>query len=218
MKEVEFLPLKLNLLTTLMSLCGYYKTVSGCTFRILCVSFQRESVSALYHLVFTYWTTIFITIHNFEKKVNTQGRRLLLFIANSFWPRGLQHAKLTCPSLSPWVCSNPCPSSQWCHPTISSSVAPFSSCLQSFPALGYFPMSQFFASGGQSIEASASATVIPMNVRVWFPLGLTGLISLLFKGLSRVFYSTTVWKHQFFGAQPSLWLNSHICTWLLEKP
>ena len=104
-----------------------------------------------------------------------------------------------------------------CHPTISSSIAPFSSCPQSFPAPWCFPMSQLPASGGQSIRASAS--VPPMNIDfIWFPLGLIGLISLLSKGLSRVFSSTTVQKYQFFGTQPSLWSNSHIHTWLLEKP
>ena len=100
---------------------------------------------------------------------------------------------------------------------ISSPVAPFSSCIQFFLASGYFPMSWLFASGGQSIGASASALVFPMNIQGWFPLGLSGLISLQSKGLSRVFSSTIIWKHQFFGAQPSLWSNSHICTWLLEK-
>ena len=103
------------------------------------------------------------------------------------------------------------------HPTISSSVIPFSSCLQSFPASGSFPMSQFFASGGQSIGALASASVLPMNIQDWFPLGLTGWISLLSKGLSRVFSNTTIQKHQFFGTQLSLWSNSHIHTWLLGK-
>ena len=115
------------------------------------------------------------------------------------------------------VCSNSCPLNQWCHPAISSSVAPISSCLQSFPASGSFPMSQLFTSGGQSIVAPASASVLPMNIQSWFPLGLIGLISLLSKWLSRVFSSTTTWNHQFFGAQPSLWSNFHIYTWLLEK-
>ena len=115
------------------------------------------------------------------------------------WPHGLQHARLPCPSPDPRVYSNSCPLSQWCHPTISSSVIPFSSCLQSFPASGSFPVSQkawFFASGGQSIGASASASVLPMNIQDWFPLGLTGLISLQSKGPSRVFSNTTVQKHQ----------------------
>ena len=114
-------------------------------------------------------------------------------------PHGLQHARLPCPSLSPKVCSNSCPLSQWCHPTNSSSVSPFSSCPQSFPVSGSFPMSQFFASGGQSIGASASASVLPMSIQDWFALGLTGLI-LLSKGLSRVFSGNTIQKHQFFGA------------------
>ena len=114
--------------------------------------------------------------------------------------------------------SHSCPLSWWWHPKILSSVAPFSSCPQSFPASRSFPMSWFFASGSQSIGASASASVLPMNIQNWFPLGLTGLISLQSKGLSSVFSSTTVQKHQFFGVQPSLWPNSHIHTWLLEKP
>ena len=104
----------------------------------------------------------------------------------------------------------------WCHPIISSSVVPFS-CLLSFPASGSFPVNQFFPSGGQSIRVSASAPVFPMNIQDWFPLGLSDLISLLSKGLSRVFSNTAVQKHQFFGAQLSLWSNSHIHTWLLEK-
>ena len=138
-------------------------------------------------------------------------------MSNSLQPHELQHARLPCPSLSPVACSNSCPLSWWCHLTISSSVAPFSSCPQSFPASGSFPISQLFTSGGQSIWASASASVLPMNFQGWFPLGWTALISLLSKGLSRVFSSTAVWKHQFFGAKPSLWSDSHICTWLLGK-
>ena len=106
----------------------------------------------------------------------------------------------------------------WCHQTISSSVIPFSSCLWSFPESGCFPMSQFFTSGDQGIGVSASASVFPMNILGWFPLRLTGLVSFQSRGLSRVFSSTTVGKHQFFRAQPSLWSNSHIFTWLLEKP
>ena len=109
-------------------------------------------------------------------------------------------------------------SSRWCHPTISSSVVPLSSCLQSFPASGPFPVSWLFASCSQSIGASVSASVLPMNIQGRFPLGLTGLISLLSKGFSRVFNSTTIWSYQFFGGGPSLLSNSHICTWLLEKP
>ena len=110
-----------------------------------------------------------------------------------------------------------CPLSRWCHPTISSSVIPFSSCLQSSPASGSFLESQLFTPGGQSIAALASASVLPMSIQHWFPLGLTGLISLLSKGLSKVFSSSTIWKHQFFGTQPSLWSNSHIHTQLLEN-
>ena len=116
----------------------------------------------------------------------------------------------------PRICSNSCPLSQWCHPSISSSVVHFSSCFQSFPASGSFPVSQLFTSRGQSIGASAS--VLPVNIKGWFLSGLTGSISLQSKGLSRVFSNTTVQKHQFFSAQPSLWSSSYIRTWLLEKP
>ena len=133
-------------------------------------------------------------------------------------PHGLQRARLRCPSSSPRACSNPYSLSQWCHPTISTSVVPFASYLQSFPASGSSPMSQFFASGGHSIRVSAPASVLPMSIRGWFPLWLTGLISLQSKRLSRVFSNTTAQKHQFFGVQASLWSNSHICIWLLEKP
>ena len=139
-------------------------------------------------------------------------------MSGSLQPHGLQHARLPCPSQTPRVYSNACPSTWWCHPTISSSVIPFSSHLQSFPASGSFQISQFFASDGWIIGVSASASVLPMDIQDWFPLELTGWIFLLSKGLSRIFPSTTVQKHQFIGAQPSLWSSSHIHTWLLEKP
>ena len=124
--------------------------------------------------------------------------------SDSLQPHGMQHSRPPCPSPTPGVYSDSCPSSQWCHPTISSSVIPFSSCLQSFPASGSFPMGQLFAPGGQSIGISASASVLPMNIQDWFPLGWTGWISLQSKGLSRVFSNTKVQKHQFFGVQLSL--------------
>ena len=123
---------------------------------------------------------------------------------------GLLHTRLLCPPLSPGVCLHSCPIESVMLYLI---CCPFSFCLQSFPASGSFPMGQLFISGGQSIGDS----VLPMNIQGWFLLGLTGLISLLSKGLSRVFSSTTIWKHQFFSTQLSLWTNSHICTWLLEK-
>ena len=131
---------------------------------------------------------------------------LLLFnlsvMSNCLWPQGLQHTRLPCPSLSPRVCSDSCPLSRWCHPAISSSVVPFSSCPQSLPVSESFLMNQIFTSGGQSIGASASG--LPLNIQGWFHLGSTGFISLLSKGLSRVFSNTTASKHQFFSAQPSL--------------
>ena len=120
-------------------------------------------------------------------------------VSDSLWAHGLQRTRLPCPSPMPGAFSNSCPLSRWCHPTISSSVVPFSPCLQSFPASRSFPMSQLFASGGQSIAVSASVSVLPVNIQDWFPLGLTGLISLRSKGCSRVFSNTTVQKHQFFG-------------------
>ena len=122
----------------------------------------------------------------------------------SLRPHGLQHARLPCPSPTPGAYSNSCPTSRWCPPTISSSVIPFSSHLQSFPASGSFQMNQFFTTGSQSIGVSASTSVLLMNIRDWFPLGLTGLIFLQTKGLSRIFSNTTVQKHQFFSTQLSL--------------
>ena len=154
------------------------------------------------------WFTILISGVHFSLSV----------VSSSLRPHGLRHTRPPCPSPTPEVYSNSCPLSRWCHPTMSSSVVPSSSHLQSFPASGSFQMSQFFASGSQNIGISASAPVLPMNIEDWFPLGLAGLISLLSKGLTRVFSSTTVWKHEFFSIQPSLRSSSHICTWLLEKP
>ena len=127
-----------------------------------------------------------------------------LVMSDSLWPHGLQHARLPSPSPTPRACSNSCPLSWWCHPTISFSAIPFSSCLQSFPAPGPFPISHLFTSGGQSIGVSSSASVLPVKIQDWFPLGLTSLMSLLSKGLSRVFSNTTVQKHQYFSAQLSL--------------
>ena len=174
-------------------------------------------------LLFTYWPLIYL-----EFNFTICGIRSVQFscsvVSNSLQPRRLKHARLPCPSPTPGACSNSCPLSRWCHPTISSFVVPFSSFLQSFPASGSFPTSQLFASGGQSIGVSASASVLPMNIQDWFPLGWTGWISLQSKELSRVFSNITVQKHQFFGTQLSLQSNSHIHTrknhktGKLEKP
>ena len=136
-------------------------------------------------------------------------------MSDSLWPHGSQHARPPCPSPTPRVYSNSCPLSQWCHPAISSSVVPFSSCPQSLPASG--SMSQLFAWGGQSIGDSALASVLPMNTQDWIPLGWTGWISLQSKGLSRVFSNITVQKHQFFCTQLSSQSNSHIHTWLWKN-
>ena len=125
-------------------------------------------------------------------------------VSNILRPHRLQHARLPCPSPTPRAYTKSCPSHQWCHPTISSSVVPFSSCLQSFPVSGYFPMDWFFASHGQSTGVSASASALPMNIQDWFPLRLTGCISLQSKGLSSVFSKTTIQKHPFFSTQLSL--------------
>ena len=135
-------------------------------------------------------------------------------VSDSLWRHEPQHARPPCPSPTPRVYPNSCPLSRWCHPTILSSVVPFSSCLQSFPASGSFLMSQLFSSGGQSI--GASALVLPMNIQGWFPLGLVWFPCC--PRDSEEFSNTTVRKHQFFAAEPSLWSSSHICTWLLQKP
>ena len=169
---------------------------------------ERDSLGS--HLTLEEHMSIFNSIH-FSHSV----------VPDSLWPHGLQHARLPCPFLSPgvWVSiSDSCPLSWWCYLTISSSAVPFSFCLQSILASGYFPVSWVFKSRSQSIGASALASVLPMNIQDWFPLGWTGWTSLQSKGLSRVFSNTTVQKHQFFGTPLSIWSNTHICTWLLEKP
>ena len=139
-------------------------------------------------------------------------------VSDSLWPHESQHARPPCPSPTPRVHSNSCPSSQWCHTAISSSVIPFSSCPQSLSASESFPMSQLFAWGGQSTGVSALASCLPKNTQGWTPSEWTGWISLQSKGLSRVFSNTTVQKHQFFSTQPSSQSNSHIHTWPQEKP
>ena len=139
-------------------------------------------------------------------------------MSNSLWPHEPQHARPCCPSPTPRAYSNSHPLNRWCHPTISSSEIPFSSHLQSFPATESFQMSQFFTSGDQSIRVTALASVLPMNIQDWFPLGWTGWISLQSKGLSRVFPNTTVQKHQFFSTQLSFWSTSPIHVWPLETP
>ena len=142
------------------------------------------------------------------RRESQQNLRRCSVISNSLRPHGLQHIRLPCPSPSPGICPNSCPLSRWCHPTISSSVSCVSSRLQSFPASGSFPVSRLFSSGGQSIGVSAWASVLPMNIQDWSPLGWTGWISLPSKGLSRVFSSTPVQKHRFFSVQSALWSNS----------
>ena len=158
----------------------------------------------MFHMLEIYWPFWFVAL------LSSVSQSCLTLCE----PHGLQHARLPCPSPTPRICSNSCPSSQWRHPTISSSVDPFS-CPQSFPASGSFQMSQPFAWGGQSTGVSASASV---NTQDWSPLEWTSWISLQSKGLSRVFSNTTVQKLQFFSIQPSLWFNFHINIWLLEKP
>ena len=139
-------------------------------------------------------------------------------MSDSLQPHEQQHARPPCPSPIPGVHPNLCPLNWWCHPNILSSIVPFSSCPQSFPASGSFQMSQLFISGGQNIGVSASTSALPMNTQEWSPLGWTGWIALQSKGLSRVFSNTTLQKCQFFGAQLCLQSNSHIHTWLLVKP
>ena len=156
----------------------------------------------------------FLVLYNHHQNFIQFSRSV---VSDSLRPHESQHTRPPCPSPTPRVHSNSCPLSQWCHPAISSSVVPFSSCSQSPPASESFPMSQLFAWSGQSIGVSASASVLPMNTQDWSPLGWTDWISLQSKGLSRVLSSTTVQKHQFFSAQLSSQSNSHIHTWPLEK-
>ena len=139
-------------------------------------------------------------------------------MSDALRPHESQHSRPPCPSPTPRVYPNSCPSSQWCHQAISFSVVPFISCPQSLPVSQSFPMSQLFAWGGQSTGVSALASFLPMNTQDWSPLGWTGWVSLQSKGLSRVFSNTTVQKHQFFSTQLSWQSNSHIYTWPLEKP
>ena len=158
----------------------------------------------------------FLQISKTNHQCSVQFSRSVM--SNSLWLHESQHARPPCPSPTPRVYPNSCPLSQRCHPAISSSIIPFSSCPLSLPASGSFPMSQLFTWGGQNIGVSTSASVPPMNIQDWSPLGWTGWISLQSKGLSRVFSNTTVQKHQFFSAQLSSESNSQIHTWLLEKP
>ena len=184
----------------------------------LYASFSRKPLIADLNHSYLKLTPLELTcIHGICLLIYFSSGQLLSHSA-SLQPYGLQHARSPCPSPTPGVYSNSCPLSPWCHPTISSSVIPFSSCLQPFPASGSFQVSQLFASGGQSIGISASASVLPMNIQNWSPLGWTGWISLQSNGLSRVFSNTTVQKHQFFSTQLSSQSNSHIHTWLLERP
>ena len=163
------------------------------------------------------WRRVWRFLEKLEiKRPSVQFSRSV--VCDSLQHHESQHARPPCPSQTPGVCSNSCPSSRWCHTAISSSVVPFSFCPQSLPASGSFPMGQLFAWGGQRIGPLVSASGLPMNTQDLSPSGWTGWISLQSKGLSRVFSSTTVQKHQFFGAQLSSQSNSHIHTWLLEEP
>ena len=179
---------------------------------------SKQSAKRFCSIIFS--QVIFLRFLSFKKKIfyvqPVQFSRSV--VSNSLRPHEPQHTRLPCPSPTTGVHSNSCPSSPWCHPAISSSVVPFSSCPQSLPASESFPMSQLFTSGGQSIGVSTLASVLPMNTQDWSPLEWAGWISLQSKGLSRVCSNTTVQKYQFFGAQLSSQSNSHIYTWPLEKP
>ena len=182
-------------------------TTTGKTIALTRQIFVDKVISLLFNML----SRLVIT---FLPRSSVQFSRSVM--SDSLWPHEPQHARPPCPSPTPGVHPNPCPLSQWCHPTISSSVGPFSSCPQSFLASGSFQMSQLFSSGGQRIGVSASTSVLPVNTQDWSPLGWTRWIS--FQGLSRVFSNTTVQKHQFFSSQTSSQSNSHIYTWPLEKP
>ena len=172
----------------------FYITISYFIFLKTFMKIESYSVHFSFHFIFHFHSNLF---HQHSVQFSCT------VMSNSLWPHGLQHARPSCPSPTPRGYWNSCPLSRWCHPAISSSVVPFCSCLQSFPASGSFQMSQFCASSGQSFGASASTSVLPMNIQDWFSLRLTGWISLHSKGLSRVFSNTIVQKHQFLNAQLS---------------
>ena len=186
-----------------ITLLGFLRTYDYKTFKnTLTWRVQKRSVYSVCRVCFslnksTFYLSLCLSLNSFCNVIVDSHS-----VSDSLWPHGLQHTRLPCLSPFPGACSNSCPLSQWCYPTVSSSVAHFSSCPQSFPALGSFPMSQLFTSGGQSIGPSSSTSVLPTNIQGLFPLGLTGLLSLQSKGCSRVFSSTTVQKHQFFSAHP----------------
>ena len=183
-----------------------------------CLLFRVSLDFLLLHSSSLWWKDIFFGVISRRSCRSSSVQFSCSVVSDSLRPHELQHARPPCPSPTPGVHSNSHPSSQWCHPAISSSVVPFSFCPQSLPTSGSFPMRQLFTWGGQSIGVSALAPVLPMNTQDWSPLGWTGWTSLQSKGLSRVFSNTTVQKHQFFGAQPSSQSNSHIHTWPQEKP
>ena len=196
-------------------ICFQYPNLSlldrSCFVNFLTISSLHLKIPSFTHLLHLYLTfTMILALIPFGAVVQSPSY-VWLFVT----PWTAAHQAFLSFTMSQ-SCSNSCPSSRWCHPAISFSVAPFS-CPQSFPASGSFPMNRLFTSGGQSIATSYLASVFPMNLQGWLSLGLTSLSSLMSKGLSRVFSSTTIWKHQFFSPQPSLWPNSHISTWLLEK-
>ena len=182
-----------------------------------------ENYTSFFPLKFWWWAFVIVPYYcdcepECSLSVKYQSDQISRSVmSDSLWPHKLQHARPPCPSPIPGVHSDSRPSSQWCHPAISFSVVPFSSCPQSFPASGSFPMSQLFAWGGQSTGVSALASFLPKKSQGWSPSGWTGWISLQFEGLSRVSFNTTVQKHQFFSAQFSLESNSHIHTWPLDK-
>ena len=195
----------------------FNKTVKSSYTMIKLGLFQECKDSSIYRNQ-SVWQT---TLTNWKIKITWSLQSVhfsCLVMSESLQPHELQHTRPPCSSPTPGVYSNSCPLSWWCHPTISSSVVPFSSYPQSFPASGSFQMSQLFTWGGQSTGVSASTSVPPMNSQDWSPLGWTGWLSLQSKGLSRVFSNTTVQTLQFFGAQPSSQSNSHIHTWPQEKP
>ena len=180
---------------------------SGDCVKIFC---QIKKKKSLFNCHFPSRFNLFQWVHSVQFSCSV--------VFHSLWPHKSQHAKPPCPSPTPGVHSDSCPSSQWCHPAISSSVIPFSSCPQSLPASESFPMSQFFSWGGQSTGVSALASFLPKKSQGWSPSEWTGWISLQSQGLSRVFSNTTVQKHQFFSTQLSSQSNSHIHTWPQEKP
>ena len=196
--------IQLHVYIYIKNILFHYGLSEGIEYSSLCYIYRYSRTLLFIHSIYNSWHLLVPNSHSIPPPPSLSVQFSCSVVSDSLRPHGLQHARPPCPSPTSRVYSNSCPLSRWCHPTISSSVVPFSSCPQSFPASGSFPMNQFFTSGGQSIGVSASTLVLPMNIQDWFPLGWTGWISLQSTGLSRVFSNTSVPKISILWCSASL--------------